>query len=70
MEGGMAFSLNIVPLLATWAGIVVFPLSAICLALSVWIPLPGGRRFFTMFHAFSLALLAPAAFLLFRMVSR
>ena len=70
LEGGVAFSLNIIPFLATWAGIAVFPFAAICTAISVCIPLRGRMRVFTMFHGFSLTLLAPAAFLLFRMVSK
>jgi hypothetical protein len=70
MEGSAVFSLNIVPLLATWAGIAIFPFAATCTTFSVCVPLQGRRRSFTIFHGFSVALLAPAAYLLFRMPFR
>ncbi|MEO7341842.1 MAG: hypothetical protein ABI073_13265 [Luteolibacter sp.] len=69
-SGGVAFAMNIEPLLATWAGIAISPVALILTSVSAFKRESNGRRSFTIFHIFAPVLLVPAGLLLLRMISR
>jgi len=66
-EGGSAFSMNIMPLLVTWAGIGIGVVGLIITAASILSGKKRTRYGVEFIHILSGVFLAPAAYLLFEM---
>jgi len=70
MSGGVAFAMNIGPLVWTLAGISIAFLALLIMGISVGSRREGRSAKLTLFQVASLGLLLPSAFLLFRMLVR
>lgn len=69
MSGGVAFSMNVGPLVWTLVGISIAFIALLLTGISVWTKIGSKRVSLTVFHVGSLILLLPSAFLIVKYLS-